>query len=161
MYLLASKDTPFANLLFSKILTELHDQEWKWIKTKKELVEGLELKPNKIFFFHWSFIVPENIFSNYECIVIHTANLPEGRGGSPIQNQIMDSVILTHVNALRMGAELDAGDIYCQVPISLQGNLNDIWFAISMTSAKITPPDNYWFIAFSIDNLSAQCIPIY
>ena len=87
-------------------------------------------KPSWIFFFHWSKIVPKNVYDNHKCVVIHTGNLPKGRGGSPIQNQIIDGVVESKVNALVMGEELDAGDIYCSLPITLQGSLTDIWFSV-------------------------------
>lgn len=45
--------------------------------------------PDLIFFPHWSWIVDENIFTNFTCVVFHTSPLPYGRGGSPIQNLIV------------------------------------------------------------------------
>jgi len=87
--------------------------------------------PDWVFFFHWSKIVPEEIYKNHRCVVIHTGNLPQGRGGSPIQNQILDGVIESNVNAIVMEKELDSGDIYCSLPITLQGSLTDIWFSIA------------------------------
>ena len=61
------------------------------IKTKEELnLEYLsKIKPKYIFFPHWSWKVNKEIFENYECIAFHTAPLPYGRGGSPIQNLII------------------------------------------------------------------------
>jgi len=143
MFILASKNTPFATILFNKIQAYYADSvsSWTWIQTKKDLSNTLNSTNTKdiqkVFFFHWSFIVPEHIFNNYECIVIHTANLPNGRGGSPIQNQIIDGVVHSHVNALRMTGVLDGGDIYCKKPITLQGNLNDIWYIIAITSFEL------------------------
>ena len=93
-------------------------------KLKKEI--------QKIFFFHWSYIVPNDIYNEYECINIHTSNLPDGKGGSPLQNQIIDDIIHSRVNALRMSDDgLDAGPVYCSKNVTLQGNLNDIWLMLS------------------------------
>lgn len=89
-----------------------------------------------IFFFHWSTIVPKEIYEHYNCVVIHTSNLPDGRGGSPLQNQIVDEIIHTRVNAIKMVKELDAGPIYMNIPITLQGTISDIWMTIAQ-SAKI------------------------
>ena len=86
--------------------------------------------PDWVFFLHWSKKVPEKVYKNYRCVVLHTGNLPNGRGGSPIQNQILDGVVESKVNAIVMGEEIDAGDVYCSLPITLQGSLTDIWLSI-------------------------------
>ena len=93
-------------------------------------IDFLSQKPDWIFFFHWSKIVPKEVFENNKCVVLHTGNLPKGRGGSPIQNQIMDGIVESKVNALEMGKELDAGDVYCSLPITLQGSMTDIWLSL-------------------------------
>ena len=87
--------------------------------------------PDWVFFLHWSKIVPEEIYKNHRCVVLHTGNLPKGRGGTPIQNQILDGVIESKVNAIVMDKEIDSGDVYCSAPITLQGSLTDIWMSIS------------------------------
>lgn len=94
-------------------------------------LDFLSQNPDWIFFFHWSNIVPKEVFDNNRCVVIHTGNLPKGRGGSPLQNQILDGVIESRVNAITMTEELDGGDIYCSLPITLQGSISDIWLSIA------------------------------
>ena len=59
------------------------------------------------------------------CICFHTAPLPFGRGGSPIQNQIKLGFKRTKVCALKMEKILDAGPIYLTEKILLNGNLSD------------------------------------
>lgn len=93
--------------------------------------------PEWIFFFHYSDIVPEFIHSKYKCVVIHTGNLPKGRGGSPIQNQILEGINSTKVNLLEMTNNLDGGGIYCSASITLQGNINDIWDIITKTTKDL------------------------
>lgn len=53
----------------------------------------------KIFIPHWSYIIPENIYSQYECIVFHMTDLPYGRGGSPLQNLIVRGHTETKITA--------------------------------------------------------------
>ena len=62
----------------------------KYFQSKDELsIETLDqFKPDLVFFPHWNWIVGNEIFESYTCIVFHTAPLPFGRGGSPIQNLI-------------------------------------------------------------------------
>lgn len=100
-------------------------------------IDYLSENPDWIFFFHWSKIVSEKVYKNHRCVVIHTGNLPEGRGGSPIQNQILDGILESKVNAIVMDKELDAGDIYCSLPITLQGSLTDIWLSIADRAYKL------------------------
>ena len=74
----------------------------KFITKKDELsIEFLQkFNPDYIFFTHWNWIVPEDIHNNYRCVVFHTAPLPYGRGGSPIQNLIFNGFESSSVCAL-------------------------------------------------------------
>ena len=87
--------------------------------------------PDLIFFPHWNWIVPKEIYSNYKCIVFHTAPLPYGRGGSPIQNLILKGFRKVPVCALKMVKELDAGPIYAKKNINLNGPLSQILFRLN------------------------------
>lgn len=71
-----------------------------------------KIKPRYIFFPHWSFYIPKELYENYECIVFHMSDLPFGRGGSPLQNLILRNIKKTKISALKVCEELDAGDIY-------------------------------------------------
>ena len=46
---------------------------WIRITTPEELViERLaEINPDMVFIPHWSYIIPESVFGNFECIVFH------------------------------------------------------------------------------------------
>ena len=88
---------------------------------KKETLD--KISPDLIFFTHWNWIVPKEIFVSYKCIVFHTAPLPYGRGGSPIQNLIIRGYEKTPVCALRMEEGVDAGPVYTKKEISLDGPL--------------------------------------
>jgi len=95
------------------------------------------INPDWVFFFHWGKIVGREIYENYKCCVVHTGNLPQGRGGSPIQNQILDGLTHTNVNIIEMTAALDAGAVYCSQGISLQGSITDIWHSIACTACEL------------------------
>jgi methionyl-tRNA formyltransferase len=135
-YFLVSKENYFSTLLFKKLKTKYNIV---LISNNEDLKNKvLELKPIKLFFFHWSYIVPKSIYNTYECINIHTSNLPEGKGGSPLQNQILDNILCSTVNTLKMSDDgLDAGPIYCSKEITLQGNLFDIWLMICNVSYNL------------------------
>lgn len=85
-----------------------------FIKNKEDLtVENLKkINPKYIFFPHWSYIIPADIYNNFNCVIFHMTDLPFGRGGSPLQNLIERGIYKTKISALRCVKELDAGDIY-------------------------------------------------
>ena len=109
------------------------NNEVKVVSQKEELSNNFlqDFQPDFIFFVHWNWIVSKKIYEHYTCIVFHTAPLPYGRGGSPIQNLILDGFDSSPVCALRMTGELDAGPIYSTIEISLSGSLGIILSRIS------------------------------
>mgnify|MGYP002626334589 CR=1 FL=1 len=85
------------------------------------------LRPDRIFIPHWSYIIPESIWGTYKCIVFHMTDLPYGRGGSPLQNLIVRGHKATMLSALRVEEGLDTGDIYMKRPLSLEGSAEEIF----------------------------------
>ena len=90
-----------------------------------------KIQPQYVFFPHWSYRIPEAVFTNFECIVFHMTDLPFGRGGSPLQNLITRGIYETKITALRCSEELDAGDIYLKKPLSLYGSAEEIFVRAS------------------------------
>jgi methionyl-tRNA formyltransferase len=80
-----------------------------------------------VFLPHWSSRIPEDVWSQYECIVFHMTDLPYGRGGSPLQNLIACGHHSTMVSAIRCVAEFDAGPVYLKRPLSLGGTAEEIF----------------------------------
>ena len=99
------------------------------------------LKKNKIdvvFFYGWSWIISKEIIDNFLCICLHPSKLPEYRGGSPIQNQIINNVKDSAVTIFKMNMKIDGGDIYQQKKLSLKNTLKKIFYRIENIGAKIT-----------------------
>ena len=95
-------------------------------------VEALhKFKPDYVFFPHWSWIVTKEVHKEFNCIVFHAAPLPFGRGGSPIQNLILEGFKKTPVCAIKMTDKLDSGPIYSSSDVSLDGTLNSIFSRIN------------------------------
>ena len=90
-----------------------------------------KINPSIIFFPDWSWIIPNEIISNYKCICFHESNLPKFRGGSPIQNQIIRGVTKTKTTAFIMNEKIDAGDIILQKNLSLEGSIQEIFSRMS------------------------------
>lgn len=85
------------------------------------------LAPRYVFFPHWSHRIPAAIHESHECVVFHMADLPYGRGGSPLQNLIVRGHKDTRLCALRCVAEIDAGPVYLRRPLSLLGSAQEIY----------------------------------
>jgi methionyl-tRNA formyltransferase len=92
-----------------------------------------KINPKYIFFPHWSWIVPKEIVSNYNCVCFHMTDLPFGRGGSPLQNLISRDIRETKISALKMSSEVDAGPIYMKRPLDLSGSAQEIFERASKT----------------------------
>lgn len=85
------------------------------------------VSPNLILFFGWSWIVPEVLTKSYTCLMLHPSALPKYRGGTPIQNQILDGITDTKLTLFKMTASVDDGPILGQRDLSLRGNITNIF----------------------------------
>ena len=101
---------------------------WFYVESRDELAQVVkEVVPRYIFFLHWNWIVPQYIWSTYECVCFHMTDVPYGRGGSPLQNLIVAGQSETRMTALKMVDEMDAGPVYAKRPMSLEGRAEDIY----------------------------------
>ena len=90
------------------------------------------------FFPHSSEIIPTSFLKKYNCIGFHTGDLPNDRGGSPIQHKILKGEYLTKISALRLTDQIDGGEIYVQRDIDLSiGNIEEILQEISNIVAEM------------------------
>lgn len=127
---------PWNRWIFDTTLRRYQGQ-WSFVETPEELECVYEIEPRYIFFLHWSKIVPDDIVENFDCVCFHPSHLPYGRGGTPIQNLILRGFTETKLTAFKMTSELDAGPIYLQEPLSLQGPLHQIFAREMLTAASI------------------------
>ncbi|MDR0920004.1 MAG: methionyl-tRNA formyltransferase [Oscillospiraceae bacterium] len=119
---------------WNKTNAENFDYLNKYIITKKEELtfEKLtQIKPKYVFFPHWSYIIPKNIYENFECIVFHMTDLPFGRGGSPLQNLISAGIYETKISAIKVNEGIDTGDVYFKENLSLYGSAEEIYMRAS------------------------------
>ena len=107
---------------------------WVLFDNKKDLtLENLrKIKPKYVFFPHWSWIVPEYILNEFNCVCFHMTDVPYGRGGSPLQNLIVRGHQETKLTALKMDKELDAGPVYLKKKLSLTGSASEIFLRSSI-----------------------------
>lgn len=98
----------------------------------------IDFKPDLVLFYGWSWIVGTELLSRFVCLMLHPAPLPLYRGGSPIQNQIIEGKSQSAVTLFVMTAEMDAGDIVGQTPLSLEGSLEEIFRRITSAGVALT-----------------------
>jgi len=106
------------------------DHETWFVSAPAELDAGRigTFAPDYVFFIHWSWKIPAELYEPLECIGFHMTDLPFGRGGSPLQNLIVRGIRETRLSAFRVSAKMDAGPIYLKRPLSLEGRAGDIFF---------------------------------
>ncbi|DAB35126.1 MAG TPA: methionyl-tRNA formyltransferase [Sulfurospirillum sp. UBA12182] len=91
-----------------------------------------KITPKYVFFPHWSWIVPKNIYNNFECIVFHMTDLPFGRGGSPLQNLLQRKIYQTKISAIKVEDGLDTGDIYLKEDFDIsKGSAHELYLKAS------------------------------
>lgn len=119
-----------SNPIYSKF-SNAHSAEMEvfLITSKEELnIDNVKtINPDYIFFPHWSFYIPNDIYENYKCVVFHMTDLPYGRGGSPLQNLILRGHKSTKLSAIEVVKKIDAGDVYLKEDLSLDGTAREIF----------------------------------
>jgi methionyl-tRNA formyltransferase len=121
-----------------EILTQGRDEAWHFVRNEDELRSALATtSPRYIFFLHWNWRVPAEVWGKVECVCFHMTDVPYGRGGAPLQNLIAAGHENTVVTALRMVEDMDAGPVYVKRPMSLEGRAIDIYDRAGAISVDI------------------------
>jgi UDP-2,4-diacetamido-2,4,6-trideoxy-beta-L-altropyranose hydrolase len=102
-----------------------------WSHAAKEAPAG-----DLCFFLSYGRIVGSDVRIKYaHNLVVHASDLPKGRGWSPMSWQILEGATSIPVTLIEAADEVDAGDIYLQEHIALQGSeLNPEWRAMLAAS---------------------------
>ena len=88
---------------------------------KKHIKKINEIKPDFIFTYGWSDYLPTELRNIAPCLILHPSKLPKYRGGSPIQNQLIDNVNNSAVSILYAEKKLDSGNILYQSSLTMHG----------------------------------------
>ena len=81
-----------------------------------------------LLFIGWSWIIPSNITNTYLCLGIHPSDLPNFRGGAPLQHQIINGIIKSKVSLITLSEKLDGGNIWLKEQLDLSGDNMQIIF---------------------------------
>jgi methionyl-tRNA formyltransferase len=115
------------NIDKANALSRLYD--CKVISSHDELnvTQITAFRPDYIFFPHWSWIIPEEIYSRFPCIVFHMTDVPYGRGGSPLQNLIIQGIKHTKISAIKVEKGIDAGPVYLKRDFCVEGTAEEVF----------------------------------
>jgi len=125
------------------------------INSKEEYSEDFihNENPDLILWYGWSWIIPSSITENFFSVMLHPSPLPKYRGGSPIQNQIINGEKESAVTLFKIDEGMDTGDIIAQKSFSLSGELNDVFRKIISIGIELS---TQMIKNFNMLNLSPQ-----
>lgn len=131
----------WANTIFKAVEKHKNINVKKIITTYDEY-KDFELHPitdvDLVLFIGWSWIIPDNFTNSHVCIGIHPSDLPQYRGGSPLQNQIINGISNSKVSLITLSSKLDAGEIWLKEDLSLIGDsMNEIFDNIILSSIRL------------------------
>jgi methionyl-tRNA formyltransferase len=129
---------PWNKSVFDEVISG-YPGEWTYVGNPEGLKKDalIPIQPRYVFFLHWSWKVPPEIIKDYECVCFHMTDVPYGRGGSPLQNLIVQGHRHTRLSALCMVEDFDAGPVYLKKDLSLEGNAEEIYIRASYLSAQM------------------------
>ena len=108
-------------------------------KTKKILEKDIiKHNPDLLLFYGWSWAVSKALTKKYKCLMLHPSDLPKYRGGSPIQNQIINGITKSKITIFIMNENMDEGDIVLQTSLDLSGTIEDIFKRIEERGYELT-----------------------
>jgi methionyl-tRNA formyltransferase len=126
--------------IYSNLKKKFPKYKIKILKTKKYISYKLikKFNPKLILFYGWSWMINEKIFKNYTSLMLHPSDLPKFRGGSPIQNQIINGVKKSAVTIFKINNILDGGPVYKKKKLMLTGGINKIFSRVENIGTNLT-----------------------
>ena len=97
-----------------------------------------KINPDLVLYYGWSNFINKNIYKNFFCLMLHPSDLPKFRGGSPLQNQIINSIEKSAVTIFKINKDLDGGPILKKHYLSLKGSIYDIFNRLEKIGTKLT-----------------------
>jgi methionyl-tRNA formyltransferase len=130
----------WAKKIYVNIKKEYVNHKFLMVNSKEELIieKIINFNPDLILWYGWSWIIKNNFLTDYFSVMLHPSPLPKYRGGSPIQNQIINGESESAVTLFKMDEGIDTGNILYQEEFSLEGDLNNIFDRIIILGTKLT-----------------------
>jgi methionyl-tRNA formyltransferase len=126
--------------IYEKLQNKFPDYKFLMQLSKNDYSEILlmQFKPDLILFYGWSDIIASRLIKSCKCLMLHPSPLPKYRGGSPIQNQIINGDIHSAVTIFLMDEGIDTGPVTRQKYLSLEGTLDEIFKRIEFIGFDLT-----------------------
>ncbi len=126
--------------IYDKLQCEFPDYKFLMQLSKNDFseVQIEKFQPDLILFYGWSEIIASNLIGSGKCLMLHPSPLPKYRGGSPIQNQIINGEIHSAVTIFLMDNGIDTGPVAKQKYLSLEGTLDEIFKRIEFIGFELT-----------------------
>lgn len=124
--------------IYSNLKKKFPDYKIKILKKNLSYKSIKKFNPKLILFYGWSRMIDQKIFSNYTSLMLHPSDLPKFRGGSPIQNQIINGVKESAVTIFKINAILDGGPILKKKKLMLTGGVSKIFNRIQNIGTDLT-----------------------
>jgi len=130
----------WAKQIYKMLMSDFCEYSFTFINSKDAYSDKLveEINPDLILWYGWSWLIPDKIFKNYPSVMLHPSPLPKYKGGSPIQNQIINGEKTSAVTLFVVDSSMDGGEIINQEPFSLEGDLRDVFDRIIKTGYKLS-----------------------
>jgi methionyl-tRNA formyltransferase len=129
--------------IFEKISANPNLKVIAIIRSNQEFKERIQKFDSQnidfILFIGWSWIIENEITQKFLCLGIHPSNLPDFRGGSPLQHQMIQGLIKTKVTLMTLSADkIDAGSIWLKEDLDLLGDsMSDVFENLIQSSTKL------------------------
>jgi methionyl-tRNA formyltransferase len=111
-----------------------------FVRSPPELQRLLDSRLEIDFAFapHWRYLIEARFLCAWPVVGFHLGRLPDDRGGSPIQHQILRGAYATQLCAFRIDEGIDTGPVYFREDFDLsEGSLEYILRQASSASARI------------------------
>ena len=96
-----------------------------------------EINPDHVFLIGWSWIISLDLIKKFSIFCFHPSDLPNYRGGSPIQHQILDNLQNSKMTMFQLNDKLDGGPIYKKKNLKLNSSMRNIFFNLEKTSISL------------------------
>ena len=129
---------PSTEANFTNLLIPVLTVDPRKLNTAATLQEIRKFHPRIFLFYGWSWLIPQELYASYTCLILHPSPLPKYRGGSPLQHQIISGEKTSAVTILEVTNNIDAGPVYSQTIFSLSGTLSQIFDRMVTIGTKDT-----------------------
>lgn len=140
-----SKFIDYDNFNYKIITTTEHELKLSRFSKKNLLIVNYQNKdridkivneanPDFVFLIGWSWIISQKLINKFSIFCFHPSDLPNYRGGSPIQHQILDNVLKSKMTMFQLNSKIDGGPIYKKKNLSLNSSMKNIFFKLEKTT---------------------------